>query len=107
PWKVSAKVKEDHASAKLEQIEASYGLEDAALKLAGAGEVRFGVTPLLHAGLSTRQLDADRFAAREIAAGDNAAKPSGPRRIEFPIDAKSNGGKDNAVDAPRVLPLLR
>jgi hypothetical protein len=65
PWRVSAKVKADHAAAKLEQIEASYGAEDTALKFAGLGDVRFGASPLVHAVLSARQLDADKFAARD------------------------------------------
>ncbi|MGA7073829.1 AsmA-like C-terminal region-containing protein, partial [Bradyrhizobium sp.] len=94
PWRVSAKVKADHAAAKLEQIEASYGAEDTALKLAGAGGLRFGVSPLLHVVMSARQLDADRFAAKEIAAREGGAK--------------SGGGKDNAAAEPvRVLPALR
>ncbi|MGA9954676.1 MAG: AsmA-like C-terminal region-containing protein, partial [Bradyrhizobium sp.] len=94
PWRVSAKVKADHAAAKLEQIEASYGAEDTALKLAGAGGLRFGVSPLLHVVMSARQLDADRFAAKEIAAKEGGAK--------------SGGGKDNAAAEPvRVLPALR
>jgi uncharacterized protein involved in outer membrane biogenesis len=65
PWRFSAKVKADHAAAKLEQIEASYGTEDTALKFAGLGDVRFGASPLLHAVLSARQLDADKFAAKD------------------------------------------
>jgi AsmA-like C-terminal region/AsmA family len=89
PWRVSARIKADHAAATLEQIEASYGAEDAALKLIGAGELRFGALPLLHVALSARQLDADRFAARETG-------------------ARQNGGKDNAAAEPvRVLPALR
>ena len=99
PWRVSAKIKADRAAAKLDQIEASYGVEDTALKLTGAGEIRFGSSPLLHAALSARQLDADRFAAREMSAGDNAAKQNG---------IKLNGSKDNAAGDPvRVLPVLR
>jgi uncharacterized protein involved in outer membrane biogenesis len=63
PWRITAKAKADTAGARLEQLEASYGPEDRALKLAGAADIRFGATPLLHAVLSARQLDADRFAA--------------------------------------------
>ena len=73
PWRIAARVKADHAAAKLEQIEVNYGAEDRALKLAGMGDVRFGSSPLLRATLSARQLDADRFAARENVK-DNAAK---------------------------------
>ena len=84
PWRISAKVKADHAAAKLEQIETNYGADDSALKLAGTGDIRFGASPLLHAALSARQLDADKFAAKEI------------------------GGKDNAASEPiRALPALR
>jgi large subunit ribosomal protein L24 len=94
PWRVSARIKADHAAAALEQIEASYGTEDAALKLIGAGELRFGASPLLRAALSARQLDADRFAAKE-----NASRDSG---------ARQTSGKDNAAADPvRVLPALR
>ena len=65
PWKITAKVKADPASARLEQLEASYGVEERALKFAGLGDVRFGASPLLHAVLSARQLDADRFTASD------------------------------------------
>jgi hypothetical protein len=95
PWRVSAKVKADHAAAKLDQIEASYGADDVALKLTGVGDIRFGTEPLLHAALSARQLDADRFAAREIAAGDK------------PNIAKSLGKDSAAPDPVRMLPVLR
>src|SRR6202035_4822458 len=54
PWRISARVKADPAAARLDQLEASYGAEDNALKLAGTGDLRFGVSPLLHAVLSAR-----------------------------------------------------
>ena len=71
PWRISAKVKADPSAARLEQLEAVYGPEDSALRLAGAGDIRFGASPLLRASLSARQLDADKF----IAKGNNAAEP--------------------------------
>ncbi len=74
PWRISAKVKADPSAARLEQVEASYGSEDGALKLAGIGDVRFGASPLLHAVLSARQLDADKFAARD-SKDNSAAEP--------------------------------
>lgn len=74
PWKVSTKFKADHAAAQLEQIEASYGSDERALKFAGSGDVRFGASPLLHAVLSARQLDADRLVADDSAVG-NSAEP--------------------------------
>lgn len=63
PWRVSAKVKADPKGARLEQVEAGYGHADAALRLAGGGEVRFGPSPRLRATLSAPQLDADRLLA--------------------------------------------
>ena len=82
PWRIAAKVKADPAAAKLEQLEASYGPEERALKFAGRGDIRFGAAPLLHAVVSARQLDADRFTAR---------------------DNKDNG----AAEPQRLLPGLR
>jgi len=71
PWRISAKVKADPAAARLEQIEASYGAEETALKFAGLGDLRFGASPLLHAAVTARQLDADKFVAKD----NNAAEP--------------------------------
>ena len=65
PWKITAKVKANYSAAQLDQIELSYGIEDRALKLIGTGDARFGASPLLHAALSARQLDADKFMARD------------------------------------------
>jgi large subunit ribosomal protein L24 len=65
PWRVSTRVKADHSGAQLDQIEASYGTENRAMKLAGAGDVRFGAAPLLRVALSARQLDADKFLAKD------------------------------------------
>ena len=74
PWKISAKVKADPAAAKLDQLDVSYGAEERALRFSGLGDVSFGASPLLHAILSARQLDADRFAAKD--SKDSAAQPS-------------------------------
>jgi large subunit ribosomal protein L24 len=71
PWRIATRIKADYAAARLDQIEASFGPDDRALKLAGNGDIRFGAAPLLRAGLSARQLDADRFFARD----NNAAEP--------------------------------
>jgi large subunit ribosomal protein L24 len=65
PWKISAKVKVDPAAARLEQVEASYGTEDTALKATGAVDIRFGASSLLRASLTARQLDADRMIAKD------------------------------------------
>lgn len=74
PWRIAARVKADPAAARLEQLEASYGPDERALKFAGQGDVRFGASPLLHVVLSARQLDADKFANK-----DNSA--AGPLRL--------------------------
>ena len=70
PWRIATRVKADYAGARLDQIEVNYGAEERALRLAGNGDVRFGASPLLRVSLSARQLDADRFAAK-----DNNAEP--------------------------------
>lgn len=70
PWRVTSRVKADHAAARLDQIEASYGPEERALKFSGSGDVSFGASPSLRASLAARQLDADRFVAK-----DNSAEP--------------------------------
>src|SRR3954454_755328 len=41
PWRIATKIAGDQASAKLDQIEVTFGQEDRALKFAGGGEVRF------------------------------------------------------------------
>jgi uncharacterized protein involved in outer membrane biogenesis len=68
PWRLSAKIKADPASARLEQLEASYGADETALKFSGTADVRFGASPLLRAVLSARQLDADKLLARDNSA---------------------------------------
>lgn len=84
-WRIAAKVKSDYSTARLDQVEVSYGAEDRALKLAGNGDLRFGTSPLLRASLTARQLDGDRFAAKD------SGKDS------------SNGN----VEPVRVLPAMR
>jgi uncharacterized protein involved in outer membrane biogenesis len=96
PWRIAAKVKADHAVAKLDQIETSYGTDEAALKLTGTGDIRFGTAPLLHAALSARQLDADRFAAKE--SGANVAKSNNAIKL---------GDGNDAANPVRVMPALR
>ena len=71
PWRISARVKADPVAARLDQLEVVYGAEETALKFSGLGDIRFGASPLLHAALSARQLDADRFIAKD----NNAAEP--------------------------------
>jgi large subunit ribosomal protein L24 len=65
PWRVSTRIKADPNGARLEQVEASYGAGDAALRLAGVGDVRFGASPRIHAELFARQLDADHLLGKD------------------------------------------
>jgi large subunit ribosomal protein L24 len=72
PWRLSAKLKADPATARLDQLEASYGSDETALKFTGGAEARFGASPLLRAVLSAKQLDADKLLGRD----SNAAEPT-------------------------------
>jgi hypothetical protein len=76
PWRIVAKVVADPAHAKLDQLEASFGDEDRALKFTGDGDVRFGASPLLQAQLAARQLDADKLLATDEAQDRKAAVPA-------------------------------
>lgn len=104
PWKVTAKLKADPAGARFDQIDASFGPEDTALKLGGVGDLRFGASPLLRAVLSARQVDADKFAGRDDAEplrilpalrAGLAAIPQAPipAQIEFNSDQIMLGGR--------------
>jgi uncharacterized protein involved in outer membrane biogenesis len=93
PWRIVAKVKAAHLAAQLEQIDASYGLDERALKFAGIGDVRFGASPVLRATLSARQLDADRFLAKDNK--DNSK------------DSVKDSTKDAAAAPVQLLPMLR
>jgi large subunit ribosomal protein L24 len=76
PWRLSAKLKADPASARLEQLEAGYGADESALKLSGSADVRFGASPLLRAVLSARQLDADKLLGKDPVKDNSAAEPT-------------------------------
>ncbi|WP_298245004.1 AsmA-like C-terminal region-containing protein [uncultured Bradyrhizobium sp.] len=104
PWKLTAKLRADPAGAKFEQIDASFGAEDTALKLGGVGDLRFGASPLLRAVLSARQVDADRLTAKDDAEplrilpalrAGLAAIPQAPipAQIEFNSDQIMLGGR--------------
>nr|WP_249795304.1 AsmA-like C-terminal region-containing protein [Bradyrhizobium sp. NBAIM08] len=104
PWKLATRLKADPAGAKFEQIDASFGPEDTALKLGGVGDLRFGASPLLRAVLSARQVDADRLTAKHDADPQRvlpalraglAAIPQVPipAQIEFNADQIMLGGR--------------
>nr|WP_228747809.1 AsmA-like C-terminal region-containing protein [Bradyrhizobium sp. BR 10289] len=104
PWKLTSKLKADPAGARLDQIDASFGAEDHALKLGGVGDLRFGASPLLRTVLSARQIDADKLAGKDdseplrilpaLRAG-LAAIPQAPipAQIEFNSDQIMLGGR--------------
>ena len=96
PWKISAKVKADPAGAQFEQVETSYGADERALKFAGLADAKFGASPLLHATLSARQLDADRFVAKD---NDNDKDKD--------KDKDTDKDKDKTTEPIRLLPGLR
>jgi uncharacterized protein involved in outer membrane biogenesis len=76
-WRMIAKVKADRTAAQFEQIDISYGNDERALKFAGLGDIRFDASPEAHLTLTARQLDADRFFAKDDANASNslAAQP--------------------------------
>jgi hypothetical protein len=107
PWKILAKVKADPASAKLEQVDVSYGAEERALRFSGLGDISFGASPLLHVVLSARQLDADKFGAKDTkdsaeplrvvpalrALMAGIPQPPIPTKIEFSAEQIMLGGR--------------
>jgi large subunit ribosomal protein L24 len=77
PWRISGKLKATPATARLEQVEASYGPDDNALKIAGMADIRLGASPLLHAVLTARQLDADKLLGKDSAKDKDNGKDAG------------------------------
>lgn len=80
PWRIVGKVKADPSQAQFETIDVSYGIDDGGLKLTGVADLRFGASPLLHAVLSAKQLDADRLLAKQDG-GDSATPIAALRRL--------------------------
>jgi len=70
PWKVSSRLKVNPSSAVFDQIEATIGPDESALRLSGSGDLGFGTSPLLRLTLSARQLDADRLLAKDTPNGE-------------------------------------
>jgi large subunit ribosomal protein L24 len=104
PWRIAAKVKADHTAARLDQLDVAYGPEERALRLAGTGDATFGASPLLRASLSAKQLDADRFVAKDNAEPMRAwpavrtllsgiPSPPWPMQVEFSSDQITLGGR--------------
>ncbi|MCK1387757.1 AsmA-like C-terminal region-containing protein [Bradyrhizobium sp. 21] len=104
PWKLTTKLKADPAGAKFDQVDASFGPDDTALKFGGVGDLKFGTSPLLRAVLSARQVDADKLTAKDDADPQRvmpalraglAAIPQAPipAQIEFNSDQIMLGGR--------------
>lgn len=106
PWRISARVKANAASALFEQVEFSYGPDDRALKLNGTAEAKFGARPRLDAVLSARTLDADRLfgsangarlsprdaLATLVSAAERIIGPPIPTHVGFGVDSLTLGG---------------
>ena len=106
PWKMTANVRAEPSSAKLDQVELAYGSDETAFKLGGVADVRFGASPLLHVVLAARQLDADRLLAKEGATSEPAQiiaslrelvrdlpQPPLPVQAEVGVDSITLGGR--------------
>jgi uncharacterized protein involved in outer membrane biogenesis len=113
PWRITAKVKADPAAAKFDQFEASYGVEERALKVAGVADMRFGPSPLFHAALAARQLDLDKFAGKdnrafssEVDAGSRQENASN-KKVEPPFRFNRNEKGSSPAEPIRLLPGLR
>jgi hypothetical protein len=111
PWRISAKIKADPSAARFEQVETSYGPEESALKFAGLADLRFGASPLLHAALSARQLDADRFFARDNTAAEPIRLLPALRALtagipQLPIPAQVEFSSEQIMLAGRPLQNL-
>lgn len=65
PRRLTSKLKADPVKASLAQLDVSYGRDDAAMKLTGVADFRFGAKPLLQVLLSAKQLDADKVLAKQ------------------------------------------
>ncbi len=106
PWRISARVRANAASALFEQVEFNYGPDDRALKLNGTAEAKFGARPRLDAVLSARTLDADRLfgsangarlsprdaLAALVSAAERIIGPPIPTHVGFGVDSLTLGG---------------
>src|ERR1700716_3089499 len=106
PWRVAARVKADPATARLRKLQGRHRFGERAPKVAGLGDIRFGASPLLHAVLSARQLDADKFVAKDNSATEPMRllpvlrtlmaaipQPPIPVQIEFSSEQIMLGGR--------------
>ena len=85
PWRIVAPLKSAYSGPPLGPGAVGYGAAAPARQLARHGDVRFGASPLLRASLTARQLDGDKFAAKD----------------------SGKDGNDGNVEPVRVLPAMR
>ena len=81
PWRLTTKLKADPVKASLAQLEVSYGHDDAAMKLTGLADFRFGAKPMLQALLSAKQLDADKLLAKQSGSAEPVQMMPGLRAL--------------------------
>ncbi|HEY7247309.1 MAG TPA: AsmA-like C-terminal region-containing protein [Xanthobacteraceae bacterium] len=62
PWRLTARVAGDSASAEVEQIEFQYGPDERSAKLRGSARVKLGSHPRILASMSSPQIDLDGLA---------------------------------------------
>ncbi len=106
PWRITARVKANAASALFEQVEYQFGPDERALKLQGTAEAKFGARPRLDAVLTARTLDADKLLGGSgggdqspraaltglIAAAERIVGPPMPTQVGFGIEQITLGG---------------
>jgi uncharacterized protein involved in outer membrane biogenesis len=102
-WRIVSKVKANRVAAQLEQIDVSCGNDERALRLAGFGDISFEASPQARVTLTARQLDADKFLAKDNPTKDNPNKDSASKDNANAQD----GAKDRAAEPVRLLPGLR
>lgn len=108
PWKMTANVRAEPSSAKLEQVELAYGSDENAFKLSGVADVRFGASPLLHVVLAARQLDGDRLLAKEGATSEPAQIVANLRELvrdlpQSPLPVQAEIGVDSLTLGGRPI----
>ena len=99
PWRVTAKLKADPATATLDQLEASYGAEETALKLAGNAGLQFGATPQMQATLTTKSIDADRLLGPDLTPGGllSRLRDTLAQSPDLPMPARINLAADQII----------
>ncbi len=106
PWRITSRLTADAQSVRLDQIDAAYGTEDSPLKFSGRAALTLGADPSFDLAMTARQLDADRFLARQglpaepfrqigwlRAAIAAMPPPPMPASVTLGVDAVTLGGR--------------